>query len=213
MGWKGARVLAILAVAGLAASGSEVRAADEEPAAPRIYRWIDENGVAHYTTDRSRIPEMLRDRIDRDPAPRSAGPDGEASVAKDAAPAPSPGAVDSWAVRDRGDEPEPQPAPPPDVWSEGSEEEQTEPAPEPAAPEQVAARSDRLAELSQQIASLEAQVEADEEALKDYISDAGAGGPLARAGDPEFRAIAQRLPRRLAELRALREERASLVAE
>ena len=205
MGSKGARVLAILAFAGFAASGAQVRAADEEPAAPRIYRWIDENGVAHYTTDRSRIPAMLRDRIGRDPAPRPAGPDGEAG----AAPSPGPGPVDSWAVRDRGDEPEPQQPPPPDVWSEGDEGEQTE----PATPEQVAVRSDRLAELSHQIASLEAQVEADEEALKDYISDAGAGGPLARAGDPEFRAIAQRLPRRLAELRALREERASLVVE
>ncbi|HEY8494154.1 MAG TPA: hypothetical protein VIN04_09695, partial [Myxococcota bacterium] len=27
------------------------------------YKWIDENGVAHYTTDRERIPASIRDRV------------------------------------------------------------------------------------------------------------------------------------------------------
>ena len=31
--------------------------------APVIYKWIDENGVAHYTTDRERIPSSIRDRV------------------------------------------------------------------------------------------------------------------------------------------------------
>ena len=30
---------------------------------PVIYKWVDEHGVAHYTTDRSRIPAAIRDRI------------------------------------------------------------------------------------------------------------------------------------------------------
>ncbi|HEU4428946.1 MAG TPA: DUF4124 domain-containing protein [Myxococcota bacterium] len=36
--------------------------AEEAGAPPRIYRWIDENGVAHYTTDLERVPEELRDQ-------------------------------------------------------------------------------------------------------------------------------------------------------
>jgi hypothetical protein len=31
--------------------------------APVIYKWVDENGVAHYTTDRGRIPSAIRDRV------------------------------------------------------------------------------------------------------------------------------------------------------
>ncbi len=30
---------------------------------PVIYKWVDEHGVAHYTTDRSRIPAAIRDRV------------------------------------------------------------------------------------------------------------------------------------------------------
>lgn len=32
---------------------------------PTIYKWVDENGIAHYTTDRDRIPRNLRDRVKR----------------------------------------------------------------------------------------------------------------------------------------------------
>jgi hypothetical protein len=38
-----------------------VAAASAEP--PKIYKWVDQNGIAHYTTDPDRIPETLRDRI------------------------------------------------------------------------------------------------------------------------------------------------------
>jgi len=31
--------------------------------APKIYKWVDANGIAHYTTDPERIPKALRDRI------------------------------------------------------------------------------------------------------------------------------------------------------
>lgn len=33
--------------------------------APTIYKWIDSNGVAHYTTDKSRIPSEIRTRVER----------------------------------------------------------------------------------------------------------------------------------------------------
>ena len=32
--------------------------------APTIYKWVDENGIAHYTTDRDRIPSAIRDRVE-----------------------------------------------------------------------------------------------------------------------------------------------------
>jgi hypothetical protein len=45
-------------------------AAAEQPA---IYKWVDEHGVAHYTTDRERIPAAIRNRIEqRGPASRGA---------------------------------------------------------------------------------------------------------------------------------------------
>lgn len=43
----------------LAAAAEEGR----ESGGQRIYRWIDENGIAHYTTDPARIPAPLRERI------------------------------------------------------------------------------------------------------------------------------------------------------
>ena len=32
--------------------------------APTIYKWVDENGITHYTTDRNRIPSAIRDRVE-----------------------------------------------------------------------------------------------------------------------------------------------------
>ncbi len=43
--------------------------ADEAPEVV-IYKWVDENGIAHYTTDRERIPASLRDRIPEPAPPR-----------------------------------------------------------------------------------------------------------------------------------------------
>ena len=36
--------------------------AQAEP--PPIYKWVDENGIAHYTTDRDKIPSAIRDRVE-----------------------------------------------------------------------------------------------------------------------------------------------------
>ena len=36
--------------------------AQAEP--PTIYKWVDENGIAHYTTDRDNIPSAIRDRVE-----------------------------------------------------------------------------------------------------------------------------------------------------
>jgi hypothetical protein len=36
--------------------------AQAEP--PTIFKWVDENGIAHYTTDRDNIPSTIRDRVE-----------------------------------------------------------------------------------------------------------------------------------------------------
>ena len=52
----------LAACAGLCVLGLAASALAEEPV---IYKWVDSNGVAHYTTDKSRIPSSIRDRVER----------------------------------------------------------------------------------------------------------------------------------------------------
>jgi hypothetical protein len=52
---------AALAIPLLCAGASH--AAEDEPGRPTIYKWVDENGIAHYTTDRKRVPKNLRNKI------------------------------------------------------------------------------------------------------------------------------------------------------
>jgi hypothetical protein len=54
-----ARLVACAALCVVALVG-DARAED-----PVIYKWVDSNGVAHYTTDKKRIPSAIRDRIER----------------------------------------------------------------------------------------------------------------------------------------------------
>jgi hypothetical protein len=71
-----------LAVAVLCLAGSALA---QEDAAPRIYRWIDENGIAHYTTNPERVPEELRDQ----------------PLRREEVSAQAPPAVDAWVQRER----------------------------------------------------------------------------------------------------------------
>lgn len=90
-------LLLVLAAVGALALGTAASPARAET--PVIYKWVDENGVAHYTTDRGRIPSAIRDRVTqgggaasgdwlrRDAGPASATPaPGAASAAVPAAP-------------------------------------------------------------------------------------------------------------------------------
>ena len=104
----------------------------DEGERPTIYKWIDQHGVAHYTTDRDRIPRSIRNRIER--VPRGGGsvpapPPATASTP----PVPSPpesAAVESEVVVVPPDlsvpAAAPAAAPPPPS---------TPPAPEPMGPE------------------------------------------------------------------------------
>ena len=56
---------------------------------PHIYRWIDETGVAHYTTDLERVPKTLRDQ----------------PLRREELSAQAPATVDSWVQHERVPEP------------------------------------------------------------------------------------------------------------
>jgi len=167
--------------------------AQEEPtsAAPRIYRWIDENGIVHYTTDRQRIPSSLRNRVTRPDSPNS-----------------NPASSDRWVAQDRRRRSSG------DIWAEGDDAE-LDPfeAGKPnsnLSAEEISALQVERDNLDFRIAELETDISADEEAIKLIISNPDSGGPLVSGATPQFREIAERLPQRLTELRSLRTERARL---
>ena len=233
------RALTLAAVCGLAL-GAQAAVAEDAPAAaaPTIYKWVDTNGIAHYTTELGRVPRSVRGSVRalgngggspgdsfaaRDASPKAAADaaapgaapgteqtewdQGSAGAAAAAGAPPAAGAApaaggDPFAETDRpaelpGDE-GPAAAPP-----------QTANA-EPAAA--VAAEVDpaRAGDLDARIAALEAEIASDEEALKAFLAAPAPGDPGEIAYDPSFREVAERLPKRLAELRTLESERAQL---
>jgi hypothetical protein len=198
----------LLALALLALGSPGPARAEDDAAPPRIYRWVDENGIAHYTTDPDRIPRSLRRRYDlpaeplrnepldaRAPAPPpvatpAAGPDAWASQEKTAAPVPA----------------RPSAAPAPEAGVEWSEGASTDVAAGPV----DGSSGERLSQIELRIAELSASIAADEDALSGWIGDPAAGDAITLADKPEFREIAQRLPKRIQELEALQRERDAL---
>ncbi len=181
-----------LAFAGLVAGlpASAARAQDDgAPTTPRIYRWIDENGIAHYTTDLGRVPSGLRSRA--------------GALSSEPSASTSAGSSDLWASRDRSV------VPSEDTWFEGgaTPEPELDPASRAALDEEQAVAA---FDLDLRISELESVIRADEESLKTMISNPDSGGPLASADNAEFRSIAMRLPERLRELTALRDQRSAL---
>jgi hypothetical protein len=212
----------VLWIAGAAAAeGDESeavadRTAAEEAPTPTIYKWIDEHGVAHYTTDRDQIPGELRNRIGKLGPPDAAMR--RTPVEPSAPPIPSRSVSDfdeaeRWAVRDRAfersagswDEGDPYGSLP------GSDVGQAETVVSAREQEE---RRQRLEEIDERIALLETDIAANEEALKALlvVPIPEGGGPLVMADDPTFREVADRLPELLSDLRALEDERAQLQA-
>ena len=210
--------------------GAEGQAAADESPAPTIYKWIDEHGVAHYTTDRDQIPGELRNKVGklgppdaalkRRPVEASAPPiptrpvpefdDGEQRPTP-TRPVPVFDDGEQWATRDRSFER------PRDAWDEGDPYGNL---PLPVSGEgdvfvseaEQEERRQRLEDIDGRIASLQTDIAASEEALKALlvVPVLEGGGPLAMADDPTFREVADRLPKLLSDLRALEDERAEL---
>jgi hypothetical protein len=190
----------LLGIALLVFAGSAVA---EEKTPPRIYRWVDENGIAHYTTDPERIPASLRRRYGLPAEPlRSAPLDAHAPAPPQSAPAP-----EAWAAQEKGAAPPPlstprsEPTPADGEWREATAADVAA-GPVP---------SDRISQIELRIAELSASIAADEDALSAWIGDPAAGDPIELGAKPEFREIAQRLPKRIQELEALQRERDALV--
>ena len=184
------------------------RAAESEDASattPVIYKWIDENGIAHYTTDRERIPSAIRDRVESRGEVAAKSPEAAAqavhedlmrdAVRKQAAtgtptapiPAPSAGATAASEV----------PAPNPNAAP-------VAPAPvAPVAPEEQA----QLDELDQKIDAVQGQIAQREETLAALISTPDEQRTTPLVDDPQFREISQTLPKLQADLQTLRERR------
>lgn len=57
------RVLRTAAGTGLLGLAFAARSLAADGSPPTIYKWVDENGIAHYTTNKKRIPRNLRNRI------------------------------------------------------------------------------------------------------------------------------------------------------
>jgi len=222
-------------------------AADESPA-PTIYKWIDEHGIAHYTTDLDRIPGDLRDRVGRlgppdatlkrtpveasaparpspsapefdegEARPSRSAPEFDEGEARPSRSAPELDEGEEWAVRDRGVRGVERPR---DAWDQGDPyagQAAAAPVAEgelPPSEAELEDRRQRLEELDGRIAALQTDIAAREEALKALlvVPVPEGGGPLAMADDPTFREAADHLPKLLASLRALQDERAELAA-
>lgn len=216
--------------AGLAAFA---RAEDSEaPAAPTIYKWVDANGVAHYTTELSRVPRSVRGSV----RALGGGEGAESHAARDASPGAAPEATPAEPLPewDVGDAPLPPPAPAPRPGREGWAEtdrpfdmppgEPGEEAPAEAAQTAVAEadapaaeptlsaadRESAMRDLDARIAALQAEISSDENALKGFLAMPAPEDPAEIAYDQSFREVAERLPKRLVELRSLQGERAQL---
>ena len=190
-------LLLALALALLALPG-HATAADETPP-PRIYRWVDENGIAHYTTDPERIPKSLRRRFGLPAQPLTA----ESLDAH----APGRDGPDAWAGQEKSAEPV-HPAP--------RQLEPGKPATTASEPRELTtggSPGDRLAQLELRIAELSAAIAADEDTLAAFVGDPDQGDAVEVGDTPEFRTVAERLPKRFEELAALRAERDALASQ
>jgi hypothetical protein len=275
----------VLALSALGFGAGSVAHAQEEDGtvAPQIFRWVDEDGVTHYTTRMDRVPRALRGRLGTrsavpartlsepqpvaseaapapaaptlaptyEPVPSSYEPvpapsygaptypeNPGAAASSDSAPAPSaapaaavltpglapmapaagtpataptvtakpaPTGDDRWVSENRAPE-VPRYEPGSDA-SLGPEEGFTAAA---LSDDEAAALRARMEDLDLRIAEVSAEISADEDSIKEMISDPATAEAIDSGEDDAFLEISRRLPERLAELRTLRAERESL---
>ena len=147
-------------------------------AGPRepLYQWSDEDGNVRYTTDRERIPAAFQVRVREIEPGRDAFHN--AALARGAKP------LGADVVTDEAVE-----------YTDALPAVETPPAPSDAVDTPSSPQDER-------IRALEAAIAADEEWLQEAISDPERAASL--RDSPEFREVAERLPRRQEELRKLR---------
>jgi hypothetical protein len=219
-----------LAVAGLLFCATAAGAAP-----PKIYKWVDQNGIAHYTTDPDRIPESLRDRIlstgrvaepepEPAPAPQPAAPPSEtastpAPPPPESTPEPAPPPPESTseaapAPREPIAVPTPETARSGEAWFQRDATPRVDTAAILAAgeatPEQLEALAAEQEALDARIAEVEAEIRRDENFLKGLISDPDLDSDVPLFDRPEFLEVSRRLPELQARLQELRDERAKL---
>ena len=169
---------------------------------PVVYKWVDADGIPHFTTHLDRVPSSVRDKV-RDAASAPAG-------APTAAPA-------EHATPDVAAAP---PAPSAPVAPTGEFRESERPsqdaspeaplgAPAPSGAREVAeAAPAGPGSLDARIAALQQEIDRDQSALENFLSEQPKEGAPLLPDRPEFRQIAHRLPKLQAELARLKEERA-----
>ena len=162
-----------------------------------VYRWVDELGATHYTTDRDTVPRRYRgdaQAIGAKPAARSTP-----RVTPSPAAAPASTEFPSVAAPTPVPVPTPASAPTTEVTMPAATAAPVFPGP-PTTPA-IPPEDPRAAE----VANLEAQIASDRERLRQIISTKR-WESAELASDPNIREIAERLPRLQAELAALRAE-------
>jgi len=205
-------LLSLAAALSLATAGAAER--------PKIYKWVDSNGIAHYTTDPSRIPKPLRERIESidrshpaqapareaaaSPSAETATPETTAEAAA-AAPAPRPAVAppalgttirspNAWFERDALPR-----APDASILASGQ-----------ASPDQLDALAAEREALDGRIAEVQAEINRDERFLKGLISDPELDADIPLFDRPDFLEVSRRLPELQARLQELRDARAKL---
>lgn len=178
-------MILLIVFGGLLATGAWAQEKAEKTQPP-IYKWVDENGIAHYTTDLEHIPEALRDRI-------------RGIRFRRREEAPPERVSEPWVLQD---------VPPPGP-SGDEEATDTSTSAGPSGDEEAtdADTSAGPSSLEREIAEVEARIALEEERIKALISQPSDARSTGLPDDPEFRAAARRLPELQARLRELRAQR------
>jgi hypothetical protein len=197
----------LLALALLALGSPGPARAEDDAAPPRIYRWVDENGIAHYTTDPDRIPRSLRRRYDLPAEPLRNEPlDARAPASAPAVTPATPGAgPDAWASQEKTEPP----APPLQAHPRRGGRVERKRASRRRRRAAGDGSGERLSRSS--CASPGSRPRSPPTKTRSQLDQRPGRQDAITLGDkPEFREIAQRLPKRIQELEALQRERDAL---
>jgi len=197
-------------------------------ASAELYRWVDELGVTHYTTDPDEVPRKFRSTETTIPTtrPRARARAPQARPAPTPTPTPKPEVAATAPASTSAPATEPAPqsvepsapalaapplvAPPPDAPQPTPEAPAAETSTTPTAPTVFPGPPSTGAlppddPRAVEVAALEAQIATDRESLRQIISTKR-WDSAELTSDPQIREIAERLPRLQAQLEALRAE-------